>query len=214
MLDGYEVDGNGAVRQTSIGELMQYDRQYVEQRYSPIADKCREMAHLRLGMLCGAIGSDPGHLSSILDVGYGSGEFLDAAKNVFAEAHGHDITGIAPPSGVHFTDNIFSRRFDVVTFFDVLEHFEQPSVIEHLRCSFVMISLPWCHYKSDEWFRDWKHRRPDEHLWHFDSEALTDSMEAWGYEPITCALSVEDAIRGRLDGSANILTMVFRKCGF
>jgi len=212
MLEGYEISNNGAIRQTRIGELMRYDREYIAQRYIPIAEKCREMASLRLGVLCGALGFDPSHLN-ILDVGYGSGEFLAAAKNVFASAHGHDITGINPPEGVTFEENIFADKFDVVTFFDVLEHFQEPSVIQHLRCSFVMISLPWCHYKSDEWFRDWKHRRPDEHLWHFDSAALVESMQDWGFAPITQPMSIEDSIRGWLDGSANILTMVFRKCG-
>jgi hypothetical protein len=208
MIEGYEIDDCGAIHQAKIGTLMEYNERYVQERYMGIPELCRQMAHLRLGVLRGVIGMGA---ESILDVGYGAGDFLAVASKDFARASGHDITGIAPPEGVAFAENIFAEHYDVVTFFDVLEHFEHPSIIEHLRCNYVMVSVPWCHYPSDDWFREWKHRRPDEHLWHWDEISLVHSMRVWGYNAITDPMAIEDTIRGRLDGRENILTMVFAK---
>jgi hypothetical protein len=42
---------------------------------------------------------------------------------------------------------------------------EDIEFVKDLKCHYVCISLPWCHYFSDEWFETWKHRKPNEHLW-------------------------------------------------
>jgi len=79
-----------------------------------------------------------------------------------------------------------------------------------LKCSVVCISVPNCHYKDDEWFENWKHRRPNEHLWHFNKESLVKFMKRMGF--VLCSYSnLEDTIRKNNDQiETNILTCVFR----
>ena len=40
--------------------------------------------------------------------------------------------------------------------------------VKKLKCKYILISVPCCHYYSDDWFKNWKHRRPDEHIFHFN----------------------------------------------
>jgi hypothetical protein len=74
----------------------------------------------------------------------------------------------------------------------------------------VFISVPWCHYILDAWFDSWKHRRENEHLWHFDLGSLTKFFGSLGYEYISHS-SIEDIIRKPVDDMSNILTVLFRK---
>ena len=100
--------------------------------------------------------------------------------------------------------------YDVITFFDSLEHFEDIEFVKDLKCRVVCISVPYCHNKSDEWFENWKHRRPNEHLWHFDKDSLVKFMERMGF--VLCSYSnLEDTIRKNPDQEEpNILTCIFR----
>ena len=74
----------------------------------------------------------------------------------------------------------------------------------------MCISVPHCHNTNDEWFEKWKHRRPDEHLWHFDQESLVKFMRRMGF--VLCSSSnLEDTIRKNNDQTeTNILTCIFR----
>ena len=76
-----------------------------------------------------------------------------------------------------------------------------------------LISVPNCHYTNDGWFENWKHRRPDEHLWHFNKKSLDKFMERMGYVMIS-STNLEDTIRKNNDQEEkNILTCVFKKLG-
>ena len=48
--------------------------------------------------------------------------------------------------------------------------------------------------QNDEWFESWKHRKPDEHLWHFNRDSLNKFMERMGYVMIS-STNIEDTIR-------------------
>ena len=161
------------------------------------------MSFLRLGYLIGAIGIP----NSILDVGYGNGDFLRSAKTMISSCYGHDVSGYDLPDGVKFVTDITKDKYDVICFFDVLEHFEDINFISKLNCQYIYISLPWCHYHSDEWFLNWKHRRQDEHLYHFNLESLTNFFTEMGYE-LLCYSNIEDSIRKSND--KNILTAIFK----
>ena len=63
---------------------------------------------------------------------------------------------------------------------------------------------------DDEWFENWKHRRPDEHLWHFNAKALRKFVESQKYEYIN-STNVEDCIRKTDHNYPNILTAIFKK---
>lgn len=204
MLENYDINEFGVIYQVKRIPF-HYDGEYVTKAYgaAPVA----EMSHLRFGHLVGSIGRVP---TSILDVGYGSGDFLKCAKKLIDDVNGYDIPPAFPVEGVQLVEGLYTRHYDVVTFFDALEHFDDPTEIRNLDTNFVHLSLPWCHHFSDEWFEGWKHRKPNEHLWHFNPQSLEKFMGALGYKMLSYS-NIEDAIR-KPDGDwKNILTATFEK---
>ena len=207
MIKNYEILENGLIRQINfVNTIQKYDFDYVNQRYNQYGEKGPQMAGLRLGYLIGVLGFVP---NSILDVGYGNGDFLKVCKNVI-ESYGNDVSGYPVPEGVTYTDNIFDKHYDVISFFDVLEHFEEINFVKDLDCNYVYISLPWCHNFSEEWFMNWKHRRPDEHLWHFNEKSIENFFNEMGYDMVDYS-NVEDLIRVSGEEYPNILTCIFKK---
>lgn len=206
MIENYEKLPNGLVRQKEIGNLIEYDDSYIS-TYESFGEIGYRMSYLRYGHIIGMIKEIP---ESILDVGYGSGDFLRACTNSVKKCYGNDISGHQLPEGIEFIDDITSQHFDVITFFDSLEHFECIDFVKNLDCKYVIISVPECHYFSDEWFDSWKHRKPNEHLWHFNKESLINFMNENGFECIGVS-NVEDIIRKPVDENPNILTGVFKK---
>jgi hypothetical protein len=208
MIKNYYRDEYGVIHQSNITEKVTYDNNYIETRYLTYKEKCVNMSYLRLGYIVGTLGYIP---QSILDVGYGSGDFLNVCKNIIPSCYGNDVTNILLPENVTFVDDVFNSYYEVITFFDVLEHFKDISIIKNLQCRYIVISVPWCHYFSDEWFETWKHRRPNEHLHHFDKKSLIDFFTSCGYSCINSSC-VEDTIRK--DGIENILTCTFKNKSF
>ena len=124
--------------------------------------------------------------------------------------YGHDISGWPVPEGCTFVEDLLKGSYDVITFFDSLEHMEDMEFVNDLNTKYVCISVPDCHYFSDEWFDTWKHRKPDEHLWHFNEASLNKFMDRMGYDTInTCNL--EDITRKNNESYTNILTGIFKK---
>jgi hypothetical protein len=205
MLDGYNIDKNGVIKQSTY-DIIEYNPDYIKTRYLTYPEKCVQMGYLRLGYIIGSIGRIP---DSILDVGYGSGDFLKVCTNIVPKCFGFDITNLPPPDNVIGVDSIYNNKYDVITFFDVLEHFENIYDITKLQCNYIVISLPWCHYYSDEWFKNWKHRRPNEHLYHFNEKSLINFFNEIGYECLNYS-EIEDTIR-KTPEIKNILSAVFKK---
>jgi len=207
MIENYEILENGLIKQKSIlNKIRTYDYDYVNSSYNQYGEKGSQMAGLRLGYLVSKLGYWP---KSILDVGYGNGDFLKICKNKI-DSYGNDISGYPVPEGVTFVENIFERHYDVICFFDVLEHFEKIDFVQNLKCDYIFLSLPWCHNFSDEWFSNWKHRRPDEHLWHFDEKSIKKFFNEMGYEMIDYS-NIEDLIRVSNEDYPNILTCILKK---
>lgn len=209
MLDGYKKLPNGVIKQDGFfQEKIKYDDNYI-QTYEGFGEIGVRMSHLRYGYIIGSIGNHP---DSLLDVGYGNGDFLKVATQTIPNCYGTDISGYPTPEGVEFIEwnKVFDKHFDVITFFDALEHFEDNSFVKDLKCDYVVVSLPYCHYFSDEWFKNWKHRKPDEHLWFYDAGALSTFMLEMGFLTINLT-TIEDIIRKPVDEYSNILTGVFRK---
>jgi len=123
---------------------------------------------------------------------------------------GHDLFRDLLPAGCDFVQDITAQHYDVVTFFDSLEHYPDIDFVQKLNCNYVVVSLPWCHNTSDEWFSTWKHRKPDEHLHHFDLSSLTNFMRSQGFRLVGNS-NVEDTIRKSASTLPNILTAVFEQ---
>ncbi len=206
MIDNYILLKNGVIKQKNINKITIYNNDYVSNSYDKYGEKTNYMSFLRLGYLIGTIGRIP---KSILDVGYGNGSFLKSCSDIIPNCYGNDISNYELPKNIQFIDDITSKHFDVISFFDSLEHFEDINFVKNLNCNYIIISVPWCHNVSDEWFFKWKHRRPDEHIYHFNEISLNNFMTDNGYELINFT-NVEDTIR-KSEQNLNILTCVFKK---
>ena len=208
MLDNYEILPNGVIRQINTDNIIKYDTKYID-TYNSIgyAENGLYMSGIRLGFLLSTIDRP---INSILDVGYGNGDFLKLCKKSIKQCYGNDISNYPLPEGVEFVDKITDKHFDVICFFDVLEHFKDISIVKDLKCDYVYISVPHCHNFSDEWFSNWKHRKENEHLWHFNKHSLLYFFWQMGYSVVRMS-SIEDAIRTPVDSNNNILTAIFKK---
>jgi hypothetical protein len=210
---GYEVDQCGVIVQTPPTITQVYDREYVASRYDALPDHGRQMSLLRAGYLVGALK----HFLTVLDVGYGNGDFLKVWSlwpewNV--KVAGYDVGEYPTPEGIEriSEDDISRRRFDLVTFFDSLEHMGTLDLLAGLQTKYVAITVPWCHADrlGTDWFRGWRHRRPGEHVRHFSPRSLTELMYSLGYE-LMVKQSIEDAIRRPTNSHENTFTAVYRR---
>jgi hypothetical protein len=205
-MKNYKKNHHGVIHQIEYTETV-YDQKYVDVRYNNYGEMTNYMSHLRLGYIVGSIGKTP---NSILDVGYGNGSFLETSSSIIPHCFGYDVSGVKLSDKIKIVDNLFSQHYEVITFFDSLEHCEDIYFLDKLNCDYVCISVPWCHNFSDEWFENWKHRRPDEHLHHFDQQALKNFVESQGFVIIN-STNIEDSIRKTDHPYQNILTSIFKK---
>lgn len=207
-MSNYEVLKNGIIKQKKVNKI-NYDYNY-SNKYNSYGEKGKNLSYLRLGILLGAIGKNP---DSILDVGYGNGDFLKVAKaSSIQNCYGCDISDYPVPENCKKVDLLDNSFYEVVCFFDSLEHFDDISFIEKLNCEYIFISVPWCHNFSYEWFQNWYHLRPNEHLWHFNDKSLVLFMKENGFEKIYLG-NFEDIIRqnSSCNGNPNILSAIFQK---
>lgn len=207
MIQNYELTQDGVITQQN-SKPFNYSIDYSDSRYSHFEDR-GNILNLRLGYIIGSIGKIP---SSLMDVGYGNGDFLTCCKDSIKDLYGNDIQPAYPlPKGITFIEDIINQKVEVVTFFDSLEHFPNIDFVKDLKCSYVIISLPWCtNGLDDNWFENWKHRKPDEHLHHFTEKSLERFMIRQGYKMINFC-NVEDKVRKDSNLTPNILTACFKK---
>ena len=205
MLNNYKLTQDGVIEQI-IKEPFNYDQSYGD-RYSMF--KTYAIENLRLGYIMGTIGKIP---TSLLDVGYGNGDFLKNCQNFIPKLYGNDIEPAYPlPNDIEFVKNITEKEIEVITFFDCLEHFHDIEFVKDLKCKYIVISLPWCYNGlDDEWFENWKHRKPNEHIFHFNEKTLEIFMNRQGYTLINFC-NLEDKIRVDNNLEKNILTSTFIK---
>jgi hypothetical protein len=210
----YELDPEFKVwRQKELIVTTDYGDHYLHKQYKDTPEfliKASELSALRVGFIEQFIPEQ----SSLVDIGCGLGSFVRVAKFVY-DAHGYDPftysrSMIVPVDRIH----VLGKDWDVMTFFDTLEHF--PNIREArvlMNCSkFIVVCVPECHFPNNRhWFMNWKHRRPGEHLWHFNRESLVNFMRYCGFKLITFS-NFEDKIRGPLNSYLpNILTGLFER---
>jgi len=207
MLQNYKLTQDNVIEQV-VKHQYNYDLEYSDTRYSIFSDR-GNILNLRLGYIIGSIGKIP---ESLMDVGYGNGDFLDTCKPLISELYGNDIQPAYPLNeGITFVDNITSQEVEVITFFDSLEHFHDIEWVKDLKCKYVIISLPWCYNGvDDEWFSTWKHRKPDEHIFHFNEKSLEAFMKRQGFKLVNYC-NIEDKVRVDANLTPNILTGCFEK---
>lgn len=122
--------------------------------------------------------------NTVLD--YGSGvPWFRAFKPNNIRVDTYDI-GPFPQTGIDF--NI---GYDLVTFWDSLEHIPNMSIIESVinKAKYIALAIP---IKPDDVvLKNWKHFRPGEHLHYFTFEMLDEILGSSGFvrkvsEPVEC----------------------------
>lgn len=211
MIENYRIDRFGVIHQIN-SQPMAYDQEYLSY-YEDLSDRTIKLGYQRMGWLLGMLDRIPG---SVLEIGYGTGTFIEAAKITgVPECYGCDIADYPLPDGVPFLnwDQAIERRWDVVAMFDVLEHIADLSFLKRLSTEYLAVAVPYCRWSElgDDWFREWRMRLPDEHLHHFDRESLPKMMTHYGYDCVSLN-TFEDGIRLRAgETGPNILSGLFRR---
>jgi SAM-dependent methyltransferase len=158
----------------------------------------------------------------LLDVGCGTGNFLAAARNAGYEVTGTELDrdaarfakdqvglpDIFPLSILEFVQQHPDKEFDVVTFFEVLEHQATPAAfLSAIRCcvrsrGYIALSVP----NRERWLRgpdvlDY----PPNHFLRWNVKALKGFLSAHGFEIV----SVQEQPAG-LAHTAQMINMAFR----
>jgi len=160
------------------------------------------MSYLRLGVVKTLLSIGP---NKLLDVGYGNGSFVKLAVKAGINAYGCDVHGV--DYGVQDVPLVSETWWDLVTFFDSLEHFPDLSPIRHLgnRADKIVVTMPELPEDWPQSGEPWKHYKPGEHLHYFSAYSLMLLFKK------SCArYDVEDVIRGRNGHARNITTYVLR----
>lgn len=198
----YFFDEHGAIHQADARPYI-YDDKYCSTYDTEQYRRHNDILQaLRYGFVCAALGRIP---HSLLDYGYGNGAFLKFARQESrTNLYGFDLTGIQV-DGAKIIDAPVPAQ--VYTFWDALEHIPDLSFVAELKCERICLSLPHCHFLYDDertngyfskhqkdLFDDWHHRKPDEHLHHFNVESLRSFMHSFGWSMIAHSKH-EDIIR-------------------
>jgi len=213
MIEGYRTNTLGAIEQMNPGPGPAYDCGYVRSRYDDNS-KTEPISRMRIDLLQRVVGTNA---SAVLDFGCGNWSFVRKVQEKFtwADVAGWDISGYPAPARSALVAPERWEVFDTLTCFDSLEHLTFDDAEEMLSASHwrhVMVSMPWCHARvlGRKWFDSWKHRRPNEHLFHLDHLALTELMHCLCYKTLFIG-NPEDAIREPADCYPNILTGIFSR---
>jgi hypothetical protein len=202
----YCIDEFGAIHQLNPRPFV-YDLSYVSTYDTPTYQRNSEILQaLRLGFVFGVHGIPP---QSLVDVGYGNGDFLKMAARSIPRVYGSDVTGVKIMD-IETGDEY--PEADVYTFWDCLEHIPDLDFLNELPARTIVISLPYCHFHTNgqEWFTNWKHRKPNEHLHHFDLPSLIRFMNRRGWYTVASSLH-EDIIRISAADEQNILAAAFTR---
>ena len=202
----YEIDQFGVVNQIDAKPYVYDDKYcatYDTEEYRRQSDLLQA---LRFGFIQAAHGK---RIQSVLDCGYGNGAFMQFAKQHVPFVYGVDVTGINIENCYIMPEFV---KADVYTFWDAFEHIPDLSFIRDVHCETVVISLPYCHMltQGKDWFDNYKHRKPDEHLHHFNEFSLGNLMLNYGWKRVAVS-GHEDIVRVSGHGLQNILTMAFKQ---
>jgi SAM-dependent methyltransferase len=154
--------------------------------------------------------------ASVLDIGAGSGAFVRAARRWGFEAFGFDIM---PKTVEHLKDlGAFATDpagFDVVTFWDSLEHIEDPApLLQAVRkAGLVLVAIPV--FSDLRKVRESKHYKPGEHLYYWTPQGFASWMRNYGYRLLEVSQHETEAGRESIGAFAFVreLPMPCRRCG-
>jgi hypothetical protein len=143
----------------------------------------------------------------LIDVGIGSGAFIEQRRARGRTTYGYDIN----PAAVAWLEqrallvDPYWVAFDAFTLWDVLEHIPDFQALLVNVSEWLFLSLPI--FRDAEHALRSKHFKPDEHCWYFSRDGLVTAMKMCAF-----ALVSESAIETEL-GREDIGTFAFRREG-
>lgn len=215
MLNNYKIDEQTGVLTQIEREPFVYDEHYVDRGYVNRIPKetLERMSTIRYNFMTDNIPFGYPQPDGILDVGYGDGSFLRYAQSKGHKVTGYDITEAHHNGDFPITNSLSEGEYHVITFFDSLEHFSDitetiKSLAPH---KYIVVTVPCLRTVfTDEWFKEWKHRKENEHIHHFSPYTLINFFINMGYELVTIG-NPEDEIRKGDYGYWNTTSAVFKK---
>ena len=222
-----ECKGCRTVSQLPLGSQAMYTRWYQNPRYDftrglgyadPVSEGPRH-ALLALGILSRHVS---GGSRQLLDVGCGPGHFLRIASRRGWTALGVDPAEHRLPLGLNAVErrafeefSAGDRRFDVVSFLDVFEHFINPSAVLDKVTNILsdrgllLLEVPnvrslYARALTTRWWFGF------EHLFYYSAAGLSALLESCGFEvleittPDLNLLSLEGLFRFRLFGEEEV----------
>jgi hypothetical protein len=207
MIEKYKQLRLGHLYQKSLtGTVPDYSSTYSKERYDTYKTN-DAISKIRFDTIRSAIGN----FSSVCDFGYGNGSFLKYCEDQKIITYGYDISDYPVPPRTIRVQNLDTVHVDVMTFFDSMEHILDEDLVTFLqqkKTKHFCISVPWYHEaQGTEWFENWKHRRPNEHIHHFDVHGLIGLLLEVGCK-IVYVGNPEDKIRTPSSNLPNILTVI------
>ena len=179
-----------------------YGAEYVDARYEKYPTT-EIMSYLRLGIL-----KSIRQRGTVLDYGYGNGSFVKACLKGGYTAFGYDCH-TEHKYGIPVIESLdAAKSWNVVTFFDSIEHVADLEPIRQLakRTEAIIVSVP-NRPRDFPQNPNWRHNRHGEHVWF----PVKSSLERLFQMKTVLASDAEDSIRGQLDGHQNIMTYVFER---
>ena len=119
---------------------MVYDAEYLTY-YQNLNDRTIKLGYQRMGWLLGRLDRIP---QSVLEIGYGTGTFIEAAQITgVPKCVGCDIADYPLPDGVTFMNwqQALQNEWDLVAMFDVLEHIPDLSFLDQLTTDYLACLL-------------------------------------------------------------------------
>ena len=194
----YTRDKHGFLKQMNP-KPFDYNLSYKASQSTNIA-----MSWLRLGWLLSNLFYGRIRHFNMVDIGSGNGSFVDEARKVFKRAVPYDLAGKSIDES-----ELYSTRWDVVVMSDVLEHYSDIDMFWTLQFKYAMISFP--ETPKDYPLEDWKHYKPNEHIYCLNRESFEKWVKANGCEVIASGCP-EDAIRKRWDNKkVNVSTFLIKR---
>lgn len=143
------------------------------------------------------------YAGKVLDIGIGCGQFILSRENTF----GFDVN----PTGIEWLKNrdLFNylyekkKKFDALTFWDSLEHIEDPEKAIKRSKQWIFVSMPI--YDNAKSILNSKHFRKDEHYWYFTHKGLVSWFSVNGFS------FVEGTHAETRLGREQILTYAFKR---
>lgn len=183
----------GVAYQLDMSKKIAYDAAYHD-HYKALEGSAvaNALNHARCAML--QRHAAPG--ASVLDIGAGCGTFVRTARSWGFDANGFDVI----PKTVDYLKEIgayaeSAEGFDVVTFWDSLEHIDVPeTVLKRIaRGALVLVAIPVIEDLTR--IRSWKHYKPSEHYYYFTRQGFLDWMAAYGFRVVEESTHEVDAGR-------------------